>query len=101
MEKSWLATRGLNFLMIETNGIIFRFHGKKLIMYWPPLCLVDGGSPGLQFELSRVERLRSRPKKTHELLREVRRHVDPDHLVRALSFFDVVKRSFFAANWPR
>ncbi|KRK48005.1 hypothetical protein FC96_GL001734 [Secundilactobacillus kimchicus JCM 15530] len=33
-------------------------------------------------------------KKTHELLREVRRHVDPDHLVRALSFFDVVKRSF-------
>lgn len=33
-------------------------------------------------------------KKTKELLRGIREHVDPSHMVRSLSFFDVMKRSF-------
>lgn len=32
-------------------------------------------------------------KQTHKLLREIRKYVDPSHMVRSLSFFDVMKRS--------
>lgn len=33
-------------------------------------------------------------KKTKMLLRGIREYVDPSHMVRSLSFFDVIKRSF-------
>ena len=32
MERSWLETKDLNSLIQEMSMIIFRFHGKKLIM---------------------------------------------------------------------
>ncbi|MFD0898469.1 DUF956 family protein [Loigolactobacillus binensis] len=32
-------------------------------------------------------------KNTKQLLRGIREHVDPSHMVRSLSFFDVIKRS--------
>ncbi|MFC6169038.1 DUF956 family protein [Loigolactobacillus jiayinensis] len=32
-------------------------------------------------------------KKTKTLLRGIREHIDPSHMVRSLSFFDVMKRS--------
>ena len=81
-------------IMIGDRGFEY-YNEKKMNDYIQiPWEEVDYVIASVMFKGKYIPRFAIQTKKPKELLRAVRNYVPSDHMVRSLSFFDVLKRAF-------